>query len=145
MDGQEFNILLVEDDDLDVRAIQRAFSKSNICNQIYVAHDGEESLEMLRGTGDVQAVAPPHVILLDLNMPRMGGLEFLEELRKHPVLSDTIVFVLTTSDDDKDKVAAYRHHIAGYLLKSQAGSDFLSIIQMLEHFQISVEFPPRNS
>ena len=143
MDGQEFNILLVEDDDVDVRAIQRAFTKSNISNQIYVANDGIEALDMLRGTPGGEAVPAPHIILLDLNMPRMGGLEFLEELRKDQELSDSIVFVLATSDDDRDKVAAYSHHVAGYLLKTRAGTDFLNVVQMLEKFRISVQFPLR--
>ena len=82
------------------------------------------------------------MVLLDINMPRMNGIEFLEALRADPKLSRTIVFVLTTSDREEDKVAAYEHHVAGYILKSRAGEDFLEVIKLLRVYWRLVEFPP---
>ena len=137
-DLQPINILLVEDDDVDVRAIQRAFRKCKINNQFFVAHNGKEALDMLRSG----SVPPPQIVLLDLNMPVMGGLAFLKHLREDPDLHKMIVFVLTTSNADQDKLEAYEHHVAGYLLKTDAGVDFLNVLQIVERFQISVQFPP---
>ena len=135
---QPISILLVEDDDVDVRAIQRAFRKCKINNQFFVAHNGEEALGMLRSG----SIPPPHIVLLDLNMPVMGGLAFLKHLREDSDLHKTIVFVLTTSNADQDKLQAYEHHVAGYLLKTDAGAEFLNVLQIIENFQISVQFPP---
>ncbi len=72
----------------------------------------------------------------------MNGIEFLKALRKDPLLKTSIVFVLTTSDAEKDRWAAYEQNIAGYLLKSQAGKDFVHVINMLDHYWRYVEFPP---
>ena len=141
----EVNILLVEDDEIDVRAVKQAFAKQKVKNSIHVASDGVEALEMLRAEGGREPFPRPFLILLDLKMPRMGGLQFLEEIRNDPDLCDTIVFVLTTSDDDKDKVAAYEKNVAGYLLKSNSGADFLNAVQMLDFFRISVQFPPERN
>ena len=132
-------ILLVEDDAIDVEAIQRGFRKNKIANPFLVARDGIEALEILR-----DGIPSPCLILLDLNMPRMNGIEFLQELRADKNLKNRIVFVLTTSDDDRDRWAAYEQNIAGYLLKSQAGKDFSNVISMLNLYWRYVEFPPDN-
>ena len=86
-------------------------------------------------------VPRPYIILLDLNMPRMGGLEFLKEVRADPGLSDSVVFVLTTSDDDADRCQAYRQHIAGYCVKSRVGADFLELTGLLKAYWRVVELP----
>jgi CheY-like chemotaxis protein len=75
-------------------------------------------------------------------MPRMNGLQFLQELRGDSSLSDSIVFVLTSSRADEDKAAAYEKHIAGYLVKPDTGNGFIRAVQMLERFVLSVQFPP---
>lgn len=134
-------LLLVEDDAVDAEAIQRAFRHQRIANPFVVVRDGVEALAALRGESGVQ-VPPPYVVLLDVNMPRMNGIEFLDALRTDPVLSRTIVFVLTTSDREEDKIAAYDHHVAGYILKSRAGEDFLEVIKLLRVYWRLVEFPP---
>ena len=134
-------ILLVDDDDVDVRVVKRALHKKCINNPMIVARDGVEALEMLRGTDEQPPLQQPLLVLLDLNMPRMGGLEFLEELRQDPRLSKTIVFVLTTSNDERDRDAAYSQNIAGYLLKAEAGRDLMNHIPLLERFLLSVQFP----
>src|SRR5688500_18063224 len=111
MDERRLNILLVEDDELDVMNVERAFKKNNIVNPLHIAGNGVEALEMLRGEGIPK---DRRLILLDLNMPRMGGIEFLKELRADPDLKATTVVVLTTSDEERDKVNAYDLNVAGY-------------------------------
>lgn len=135
------HILLVEDDDIDARAVHRAFEKHHIGNPIIRAIDGIDALERLRGENGKERMPRPFIILLDLNMPRMSGLEFLETLRADAELRSCIVFVLTTSSDDRDITMAYDNQVAGYILKSNAGKDFLNVVQMLEKFIITVQFP----
>ena len=142
MSGSDVHILLVEDDIMDVRIIQRTFQKHKIANPIHVACDGVEAFDILRGHNGHTPLPWPFLILLDLNMPRMNGITFLHTLRQDPEFHASIVFVLTTSDDDRDKVAAYDQHIAGYLLKSQAGHDFLQVVQLVEQVVLTVQFPP---
>jgi CheY-like chemotaxis protein len=113
---QTAQLLHVEDDDICLMMLNRAFKKAKIANQISVAHDGIEALEMLRGTNGCSRLPRPFLILLDLNMPRMDGIEFLNELRKDEDLRKSIVFVMTTSDADEDKVKAYNLGVAGYIL-----------------------------
>jgi len=137
MPEKTVTLVLIEDDHIDVEAIKRGFKKYKIANPFLVAHDGISGLELLR-----KGIQRPFIILLDLNMPRMNGIEFLKELRKDQGLKNSIVFVLTTSNDDRDRWAAYEQNIAGYLLKSQAGKDFQHLIQMLDMYWRYVQFPP---
>lgn len=141
MFDQEIRILLVDDDDVDVRVVKRAFEKHGLKNSITVAHDGIDALAKLRGEGDQPPMEQPLLILLDLNMPRMSGLDFLTELRSDPKLARTIVFVLTTSNDERDRKAAYDKHISGYLLKCDTGRDLKNYIPMIERFLATVKFP----
>ena len=141
MEVNGVTLLLVEDDIVDAEAIQRAFRQQRIANPFVVVRDGLEALRTLRGETDI-VVPHPLVVLLDINLPRMNGIEFLESLRGDPALSRTVVFVLSTSDREEDKVAAYDHHVAGYILKSRAGEDFLDVIKLLKVYWRLVEFPP---
>lgn len=141
MIDEPITILLVDDDDVDVRVVKRALHKQCINNPMVVARDGVEALEVLRGEDGHPPLIQPLLILLDLNMPRMGGLEFLDELRNDPKLSKSIVFVLTTSNDERDRDAAYTKHVAGYLLKSEAGRDLMNHTPLLERFLLNVQFP----
>ena len=100
-------LLLVEDDAIDAEAIQRAFRQHRIANPFVVVRDGVEALAALRGESEVE-VPHPYVVLLDVNMPRMNGIEFLDAVRADPALSRTIVFVLTTSDREEDKVGPWK-------------------------------------
>ena len=122
MQEQLIHILLVDDDEVDVMNVQRAFKRNNIINPLYVARNGVEALSILRGEGDVQIPETRRLVLLDLNMPRMNGLEFLRELRADPVLRLITVVVLTTSDDDRDKgKGSHRQLRAGRI--RQTGGD----------------------
>jgi CheY-like chemotaxis protein len=132
------NILLVEDDEVDVMNVRRAFEKSHIMNPLFVATDGVEALQMLR---QGQVPRGRRLVLLDLNMPRMNGIEFLRELRKDPELSATSVVVLTTSNDERDKVDAYNLNIAGYLVKPVTFDSFCELMVALNKFWTLVELP----
>ena len=135
------NILLVEDDEVDVMAIKRALKELKIANPLFRAADGIVALEMLRGENGKEPLPRPFLILLDLNMPRMGGLEFLDELRGDPVLQRSIVFVMTSSTAEDDRFRAYDRHIAGYVLKSSPAGTFLDAVTMLDHYWRLIEFP----
>ena len=143
MAGKILNILLVEDDDLDVMNVQRAFKKNGILNPLYVAGNGLEALEMLRGVdGSVPEIpAERRIILLDLNMPKMNGIEFLRELRIDPDLSLIPVIVLTTSDEDRDKVEAYQLNVAGYILKPVTLAHFIETMATLNKYWTLSEVP----
>src|SRR6201986_1042620 len=107
--GATVNLLLVDDDEVDVQGLKRAFTRSKIGNPITVARDGIEALEVLRGENGRPKLAKPHLILLDLNMPRMNGIEFLEAIRSDDELKATLVFMITTSKAEEDKQRAYGH------------------------------------
>ena len=124
------NILLVEDDEVDVMNVKRAFSKNNIKNDLYVAGNGVEALEMLRGS----IVPLPRIIILDINMPKMNGIEFLKELRMDENLKNISVFVMTTSNEDSDKINAYNLNVAGYILKPLSFEKFISSVATLKNF-----------
>ena len=141
MQKSEVTFLLVEDDDIDARAVRRAFERLKIANPLVVAHDGIEALELLRGEGGRQALARPFLILLDINMPRMNGIEFLKAVRADPDLSNALVFVLTTSTAEQDRIEAYSQNVAGYVIKSDLGSSFLDAMEMLDHYWRVIEFP----
>jgi CheY-like chemotaxis protein len=143
MQGRPLNILLAEDDELDVMNVQRAFKKNNIANPLHVACNGVEALEMLRGQNGEPPAVPEdrRLILLDLNMPRMGGIEFLRELRADPKLKHITEVVLTTSDEERDKVDAYNLNVAGYILKPVTLSAFVEIMATLNKYWTVNELP----
>lgn len=143
MSEKVINILLVEDDEVDVMNVERAFKKVNINNPLYVATNGIEALAMLRSKNG----APPEVpverrlILLDLNMPKMGGIEFLQKLRSDPQLKPTPVVVMTTSNQDKDRVEAYNLNVAGYILKPVTFANFIELMATLNKYWTLCEMP----
>lgn len=128
------NLLLVDDDEVDVMNVQRAFKKNHITNPLYVATNGLEALAMLRGGSEVMLPPQRRLVLLDLNMPKMNGIEFLQELRADPSLRPTPVIVLTTSNQDKDKVDAYNFNVAGYILKPVTFSNFVETVATLNKY-----------
>ena len=134
-------LLHVEDDDLCIMGLLRAFKNAKIANPIAFAHDGIDALDMLRGTSGRERLPRPNVILLDLNMPRMGGIEFLKELRKDEDLKKSVVFVMTTSGTEEDKVEAYNLGVAGYILKTNPANAFLEATALLDIYWRVIEFP----
>ena len=132
-------ILLIADDEIDRRAIIRAVRKRGIETPILEATDGVNGLALLRQMFTQPGQSHRLVVLLDLNMPRMGGIEFLQELRSDHGLPDVPVFVLTTSDDPQDQIAVSELQVAGYLLKSDhAGEEFLRLAAMLDQANLPV-------
>lgn len=140
-DARQVTMLLVDDDMIDRAAVVRAFRKRRIENKIIEATDGHEAMEILRREHRSKKIEGPFLILLDLSMPRMDGIEFLSVLRLDKRLANSIVFVLTTSSSDEDRIAAYNHHIAGYIVKSRFGEEFSTVIEMMELYWKVIEFP----
>jgi CheY-like chemotaxis protein len=124
------NILLVEDDEVDIMNVQRAFKKNNITNPLFIARNGLEALDKLRN----KIVPVPQIIILDINMPQMNGIEFLQELRKDDNLKHLSVFVMTTSNEDSDKLNAYNLNVAGYILKPLSFEKFIASVATLDSY-----------
>lgn len=122
-------ILLVEDDRVDVMTVQRALSKHRIEARLFVARTATEALAMLRGEGAAKIDPPPALILLDLNLPRMSGIDFLGELRKDPALQDLSVIVLTSSNEPNDRAAAFRYEVEDYIVKPHSFDEFATAIK----------------
>lgn len=135
------HILLVEDDLIDEKAFLRAIDKLRISNPVTVARDGVEAWEILKGNGSKPALPRPNLLVLDINMPRMNGLELLERIRDDAELHDSIVFMLTTSNDDGDKIDAFNLNVAGYMLKSDVGNSFVKAVELVHNYWRVVEFP----
>ncbi|HSG63576.1 MAG TPA: response regulator [Gammaproteobacteria bacterium] len=133
--SREVKILLVEDDEIDVKALLKAFKKLKIANPVTVAKDG------LEGWDALQKLERPYLLIMDINMPRMNGLELLRKIRSSKAHHDAIVFILTTSTDEKDKFEAYDLNVAGYMLKSDMGTSFIHAIEMVERYWRVIEFP----
>ena len=122
-------ILLVDDDDVDVMTVRRAFRKVGLTHTIDVASDGLEALEYLRSCERL-----PDYVLLDVNMPRMGGLEFLKEVRADPKLHSLSVIMLTTSKADRDVMNAYDLNVSSYIVKPVDYHKFVEAVEILDKF-----------
>lgn len=120
---QMFNILIVEDDEIDATNIERCFQKINMANPLFKAENGEEALALLEEKPEL--VKNPTIILLDLNMPRMNGFDFLEHIRSDDELKNLIVVVLTSSNHDKDVCKSYDYNVAGYMTKPVEMPEFI--------------------
>lgn len=131
-------VLLVEDNEIDVMGVQRAFRQLEFPVPIVVASDGIQAFSLLR---DGKSVPKPYIILLDLNMPRMNGIEFLDELRRDESLGQSIVFVLTTSKDPYDLEKAYRRNIAGYIVKGGRSTGVGHVAKLLDCYVKTCEIP----
>lgn len=127
-------ILLVEDDDVDVMAVKRAMKQNEMTNPLFIVSDGEEALRFLLHEdeyADTGSAPRPDLILLDLNMPRMNGLEFLRIMKKDEGLREIPVVVLTTSDEEKDVKLSYAHCAAGYIVKPVSFDNFVEAVKTL--------------
>ncbi len=137
----ELHILLVDDDDVSSESVIRSLRKHSLNFPIIVAEDGSEALAILRNTHPQEKIKKPYLILLDLNMPRMNGFEFLTEIRADEKLRESVVFVLTTSDADADRSKAYHNHIAGYMVKSAVGPQFSKLASLLDNYRAAIKLP----
>ncbi|RSK47689.1 response regulator [Hymenobacter rigui] len=118
------SILLVEDDQMDIMNVQRELRKHNVTVPLHVARNGREALNMLRGEGGQERIPKPNVVMLDLNMPRMNGLELLEILRSDPDFVGLNVFITTTSDLETDRLKAQDLAVSGYIIKPLSFESF---------------------
>lgn len=130
-------VLLVEDDLVDVMTVNRAFNDLDITNDIVHRRNGEEAIKFLKS----EDMESPCIILLDLNMPKMNGIEFLQEAKNDPELKKIPVVVLTTSNDDRDKMESYKLGVAGYMLKSAEYKEFVDTIKEINKYWTLSELP----
>ena len=122
---KEAEILLVEDDRVDIMTVQRALKKNAVSNPLHIARTGLEALAMLRGEENYQKLDPPPVlILLDLNLPKMSGIEFLKEVRSDPELESLRIIVLTSSNEPRDREAAFQYDVDDYIVKPHSFDEF---------------------
>jgi CheY-like chemotaxis protein len=139
MIDSDARILLVEDDRVDVMTVQRALSRHRIDNPLFVARTAIDALGMLRGEGFEKIDPPPELILLDLNLPRMSGIQFLQELRSDPELCDLRVIVLTSSNEPNDRAAAFKYEVEDYIVKPHSFDEFASAINTVLSYALGEE------
>ncbi len=129
------NVLIVEDDEIDAEVVKRAFRKNNLNHRIYHARCGADALAMLRGEQRQEKVPQPCIMLVDVNMPQMNGIEFLHKLRHDQNLAQCTAFMLSTSRRDADISEAYRLGVAGYFLKETV-EDLVPMLAMYLHINL---------
>ncbi len=143
MSSDMITVLLVEDDDIDAEGMERAFKKLKISNPLVRARDGQEALDLLRAN-DNELVGKV-VVLLDLNMPRMNGLEFLEIVRSDQALTKLPVFVITSSENQFDIDSAYKSHVSGYIVKPIDRGQLSSLLEKLDAYWAIIKIPELES
>jgi CheY-like chemotaxis protein len=141
MNNTPVNILLIEDDEIDIMNVKKALKKLQLSCALFVANDGEEALRMLYS----HEVPYPRVILLDLNMPKMNGIEFLSRVRTDEELRHNMVFIMTTSNEERDKQAAFNLNVSGYIIKHFDSNEFIASFAKLSNFWMVNQFPENHS
>jgi CheY-like chemotaxis protein len=142
MVGKQIHLLHIEDDNVDRMVVQRVLKKFPVIASNYHAVNGEEALDLLRGSNGKTKLQPfPNVILLDINMPKMSGLEFLKELRSDKDLHKMATFILTTSADESDRASAHEYNVAGYIIKPVDITLFESTFKILTDYWMLCELP----
>ena len=140
MTENQVSILLVEDDYLDIMNVERELKKLNINLPLHVARNGREALNLLKGEGGATKIIPkPSVVLLDINMPKMNGIEFLEAVRKDPEFRDLNVFIMTTSNEESDRLAAQNLNATGYIVKPLSFDKFGGTNSTIDSFSLMLD------
>lgn len=139
MPDRPIHILLVEDNEIDVMAFRRGIAKHKIKNPVTIAANGREGLDLLRGAGGKEAIGRPYVIFLDVNMPVMNGIEFLQEVAADPELSDSTIFVLTTPDFDEDLLDSHESHVTGFILKTDLTNACSMLFELPKDFGLIIQ------
>lgn len=134
------SVLLVEDDDIEAEALVRGLQAQNLKLPIERARNATEALKKLRKQG-LDSLGGSPLVLLDLNMPGMSGLEFLHQLRADPRLKRQVVFVLTTSSDPNDIARSYEHNVAGYIIKDEVGKNHAALAKLVASYKAAVTLP----
>lgn len=140
----EINILLVEDHIPDQKLTQRAFQKGKLKIKLHIVNDGVECMQFLLKQENYEKAVTPHLILLDLNMPRKDGREVLMEMKAHPELKQIPIIILTTSSDDKDIQDVYHLYGNAYIVKPVSFLKFAEAIQSIEDFWLGVTALPKS-
>lgn len=144
--SQPFDILLVEDEPADAHLVKSALKENKVYCRLHHVLDGRDALDFLRREGDVYKNAPqPDLILLDLNMPRMNGREFLSVIKTDEHFSAIPVVVLTTSDVERDVVASYKLGAASYITKPVDMAQFIDAIRQLDNYWFTLTRLPKKS
>ncbi len=140
MNNEQKTILLVEDDMVDIMTVKRAFKELKILNPLAITKNGEEALDFLNNKSN----PIPGIILLDLNMPKMNGIEFLNVIKNDQVFKRIPVVVLTTSKEEQDKVESFSQGVAGYMIKPVDYLQFVEVIKTIDLYWTLSELPPEN-
>ena len=136
MEDRTLNLVLVDDDEVDVITVRRAFTTAQLKTQLFVARDGLEALALLRG-GTVPVSR--RIMVLDLEMPKMKGLETLREIRADPALRALPVIVMTTSDEQRDRIEAFDLNVAGYMVKPATYPAFAEAMIVINKYWMLME------
>lgn len=142
---QEVKILLVEDSEGDIVLITQALKNAQVTNGITVVKDGEEALKYLRKEGAYNNVETPDLILLDINLPKIDGIEVLAEIKKDEILMSIPVVMLTTSESESDIVNSYHNHANCYIVKPVDFKKFIDVMQVIKDFWISIVKLPKHN
>ncbi len=141
---QEVKILLIEDSDGDIVLITQALKKAQITNGITVIKDGDAALKYLRKEGEYMQAETPDLILLDINLPKIDGLEVLSEIKKDEHLMVIPVVMLTTSESERDIINSYNNHANCYIVKPVDFKKFIDVVQLIKEFWITIVKLPRH-
>lgn len=142
MPNHPVHIMLIEDDDIDIENTKRAFKQQKIANPLHLAKDGYEALCMLKGTNGYSRLSPtPLILMIDINTPRMSGIELLRKIREDSNLKHLSAFILTTSDSKDDIKEAYQLNVAGYIQKPLEMNDLTHIANVLNMYWYLQKFP----
>ncbi|WP_336338393.1 response regulator [Haloarcula brevis] len=142
-DREPVEVLLAEDNPNDIELTRKAFEEGKMLNNLHVVQDGVEAIQFLRQEDEYADAPRPDIVLLDLEMPRKGGVEVLEDMEQDPVLKKLPVVVLTSSEAERDIVESYEHSANAYLTKPVGYQAFQDIVREIENFWFSiVKLPP---
>src|ERR1035437_8915257 len=146
MNKKKVKILLIEDNEGDIVLTLEALKEAKVSNGIEIVRDGEEALQYLRKEGQFKKAETPNLILLDINLPRLGGKEVLAEIKKDKDLMIIPVVMLTTSDSEKDILESYQHHANCYITKPADFEKFMQVVHTIKDFWIDiVQLPNKKS
>ena len=142
--NQEVKILLIEDSDGDIVLITQALKKAHVTNGVTVIKDGDEALKYLRKKDKHIDVETPDLILLDINLPKIDGIEVLAEIKNDPLLMAIPVVMLTTSESERDVINSYNNHANCYIVKPVDLKKFIDVVQLIKEFWISIVKLPQH-
>jgi CheY-like chemotaxis protein len=141
--NRKLNVLLVEDEPADANLVRVAMEEGHVLVDLHHVHDGVEAFAFLRKEGVYSAASMPDLILLDLNMPRMDGRQFLQKIKQDGALHSLPVVVLTTSDTESDLLISYEHSAAGFIVKPVDVDDFIKVVRGIGDYWIDIVRLPR--